>query len=176
MAKPPAGFIARAMCALAAMSLITAPVLVNADAGAPGRHKVHKKVHRNAARKGKVCKEYRYLRDKKGRILRDKKGRKRSTCAAYWESAQRNAGTLPQTQTMTATTSTPAAPPPPLPTPPAPPAAVAATTTPAAATPAAAAVVGGSSVLGPVALAVLTGVAVGGIASEIEGRRAPASP
>jgi hypothetical protein len=165
------------MCALAAMSLITAPVLVNADAGSPGRHKVHKKVHRSSARKGKVCREYRYLRDKKGRILRDRKGRKRRACAAYWEAGQRNAGALPQNQTMTSSTSTPAAPPPPLPTPPAPPAAMG-YTAPASAAPAAAAVVTGSSTLGPIALAVLSGAAVGGLATQIEGRRTgtPVSP
>jgi hypothetical protein len=43
MATTPAGFIARAMCALAAASLIAAPVMVNADAGAPKHKKVHKK-------------------------------------------------------------------------------------------------------------------------------------
>jgi len=89
MANPPAGFVARAMCALAAASLIAAPVMVNADAGAPTKHKGHKKSYK-----------------KKGVARKGKHKRKRS------------ANYMPKTQTVTTTTTTPAPPPPPPPPPP----------------------------------------------------------
>ena len=88
MAKNPAGFVARVMCALAAASLIAAPMIVNADAGAP--HKVHKKSYKKSYKKAP--------------------GRK------YKGKRKRSAGALPRSQVIT--TTTPAPPPPPPPPPP----------------------------------------------------------
>ncbi|MEI6642930.1 MAG: hypothetical protein WCL10_12905 [Novosphingobium sp.] len=90
MANPSAGFVARAMCALAAASLIAAPVIVNADAGAPTKHKVHKRSTKCPAGK-------RY-------------SKKRHRCVAVAWKGQRNAGALPRNTTVTTSNATPAAP------------------------------------------------------------------
>jgi len=92
------------MCALAAASLIAAPVIVNADAGAPAKHKAHKhKAHKKASKRGKICRRY--------KTVTLKNGKKRRVCTNW--AGKRSAGALPRTKTVTTATATPAPPPPP---------------------------------------------------------------
>jgi hypothetical protein len=78
------------MCALAAASLVAAPVIVNADAGSAGKHKVHKR--------GKVC--------PKGKRYSKKKRR----CVVAYRAGKRTAGALPTKSTVTTYNTNPAPP------------------------------------------------------------------